>query len=86
MSTPGPAPGFFTYPESRTGKGAVGLIATLALCGILASIAAAIATACVVEHERSALVGLAFLLGLVLTHVSINGLQAMPVLQKEVST
>lgn len=40
MSTPGPAPDVFAYPESRTGKVAVGLIAAaLGTSGFVAAIA-----------------------------------------------
>lgn len=108
MSTLGPAPDVFGYPETRTGRIAVGLIATalggsglvaamvllvggmmadhtivhsswlaiplaaLAFCGVLASLAALIAYA--IERERSVFVGLAFVVGLILTHASINGI------------
>ena len=99
----------FGYPQSRSGKISVGLIAlaltsagflgvtellisglfasesilhagwmvapviALALCGVLAVLAAVISA--VVEHERSVFIGFAFLVGLILTHASINGLQ-----------
>lgn len=100
--------GIFGYPDSRSGRAAVTLIAlalgvggfvatssllvsglvgseamlearwlaislaALALCGVLAAIAALVAF--VVEEERSLFVAVAFFVGLVITHAAINGL------------